>query len=108
MLSADKVSRLVRRAKDKKIFLCGIPANDIDFFGVFDKILFLEIDKGTMLARIKNRQNNSFGQSEDSLALIVKWFDAIRVRYQKAGAIFIDATKPIDEVTREIIANCSA
>ena len=105
ILSAVKVTELVERAKDKKIFLSGIPANDIDFFEVFDKIIFLEIDKDTMLHRIKNRENNSFGQSEDSLALILKWFDAIRERYEKAGAVFIDATKPIHKVTQEVINN---
>jgi dephospho-CoA kinase len=104
-LSAEKITELVERAKNKKIFLCGIPANDIDFFEVFDKIIFLEIDKKTMLHRIKNRENNSFGQSEDSLALILKWFDAIRERYEKAGAVFIDATKPIEDVTQEVINN---
>lgn len=103
ILSAEKVTELVGKAKDKKIFLCGIPANDKDFFEVFDKIIFLEIDKETMLHRIKNRENNSFGQSDDSLALILKWFDAIRERYEKAGAIFIDATQPVDKVTQEVI-----
>lgn len=104
-LSAEKVTELVNRASDKKIFLCGIPANDVDFFKVFDKIIFLEIDKETMLKRIKSRENNSFGQAEDSLALILKWFHAIQERYQKAGAIFIDATKPLDRVTQEVIKN---
>jgi len=104
-LSTEKVAELVEQAKNKKIFLCGIPANDIDFFEVFDKIIFLEIDKETMLNRIKNRENNSFGQSEDSLALILKWFDAIRKRYQKAGAIFIDVTKPVSKVAQEVINN---
>jgi dephospho-CoA kinase len=105
MLSAEKVNELVKRARNKKVFLCGIPANDIDFFEVFDRIIFLEIDKGTMLSRIKNRENNSFGQSKDSQALILKWFDAIRERYQKAGAVFIDASKSISDVTQEVINN---
>jgi thymidylate kinase len=101
---AEKVNELVVQAQDKTVFLCGIPANDIDFFDVFDKIIFLDLDKDTMLKRIKTRANNSFGQSEDSLALLVKWFDQIQERYKKAGAIFIDASKPLDAVTEEIIS----
>jgi dephospho-CoA kinase len=105
MLSPEKVEELKEKASSQKVFLCGIPSNDIDFFNVFDKIIFLEIDKETMLDRIKNRRNNTFGQSEDSLALLLKWFDPIRLRYEKAGPTFIDATKPINLVVDEIVQN---
>ena len=105
MLSPEKVNELTAKAVNEKVFLCGIPSNDIDFFDVFDKIIFLEIDKETMLGRIKNRDNNTFGQSEDSLALLLKWFDPIRLRYEKAGATFIDAAKPVNLVVDEVIRN---
>ncbi len=103
MLDKEKVYALKARSKEHDVYLCGIPANDIDFFSLFDKIIFLKIDKETMIKRVIKRQNNSFGQSEDEMATMLKWFDKILERYQNADATIIDATRPIEKVVDNII-----
>lgn len=54
-MSAERVKQLALRAKDKLIFLCGIPANDKEFREYYDKIICLEIDEGTMKERVAAR-----------------------------------------------------
>src|SRR5262245_22036080 len=51
-LSADRLARLVARARQKPIFLCGIPANDDDFRAHYDQVICLVIDAETMQRRI--------------------------------------------------------
>jgi len=106
-LSAKKVRELVRKSEDKVIFLCGIPANDIEFKDSFDKVICLVIDEETMVRRVTQRATNTFGKSPDELSLMRHWHGRVLKRYKEWGAMMIDATQPIDRVVDEIINGLS-
>jgi thymidylate kinase len=104
-MSDKRVEAFVAQARDKPIFLCGMPANDINFAEYYDKIIYLAISKETMQQRVLSRTTNDFGQSTDELELMLHSYDRIVERYKKLGAVTIDASQPIDVVTGEVLAN---
>ncbi|MGB4762217.1 MAG: AAA family ATPase [Candidatus Saccharimonas sp.] len=103
-VSADRVKTLAEAAKDKTIFLCGIPSNDLELATYYDKVFCLVIDEITMRQRIATRETNNFGKSPDELKLISYWHGKMLERYRDFGATMIDAQRPLDVVVDEIIS----
>ena len=102
-ISPEKVRALAKRAKSKLVFLCGIPANDLDLIEYYDKMICLVIDTETMKKRIAEREANTFGNSADELKLMLYWHDKIVERRRNLGAITIDATRSIDTIINQIL-----
>ncbi|MEK7153454.1 MAG: AAA family ATPase [Patescibacteria group bacterium] len=102
-MSAERVEVLAERAKDRLIFLCGIPANDMELAGHYSKIICLVIDEETMKQRVATRDTNDFGKSPDELELMLYWHGKMLERYKGFGATMIDATQPLEKVVDEIL-----
>lgn len=94
---------LAERAKEKVIFLCGIPSNDLELADYYDKVICLVIDEETMKHRVANRETNTFGKSPDELKLMQYWHGKMLERYEQFGATMVDATQPIETVVDEVI-----
>ncbi len=103
-LSSERVKELAERAKSKTIFLCGIPANDVEFRKYYDKVICLVIDKEVMKERVLARDTNNFGKSPDELKNMLYWHGKMLERYESWGATMIDATQPLDNVVQGILA----
>lgn len=103
-MSPERVKMLAERAKDKIVFLCGIPANDLELADYYDKVICLVIDEETMKHRIAIRDTNTFGNSPEELKLMLYWHGKMLERYQNFGATMIDATQPIENVLVQILA----
>jgi dephospho-CoA kinase len=101
----ERVKLLAERAKDKLIFLCGIPSNDMELAEHFSKIICLVIDEETMKQRVATRNTNNFGKSPAELELMLYWHGKVLERYKNAGAVMIDAQRPLDKVIGDILAS---
>lgn len=102
-LSAERVKELAERAKTKRIFLCGIPANDKEFREYYDKVICLVIDEKTMKERVASRDTNDFGKSPDELKLMLYWHGKMLARYKEWSAVMIDASQPLNKVVDDIV-----
>jgi uridine kinase len=102
-MSPERVKALSERAKNKVIFLCGIPANDLELADYYGKVICLVIDEETMKHRVTNRETNTFGRSPEELKLMLYWHGKMLERYEKFGAIMVDAMRPLDKVVNEVI-----
>jgi uridine kinase len=102
-MSPERVKLLAEHAKDKLVFLCGIPSNDLELAEYYDKVICLVIDEETMKQRIASRETNTFGKSPDELKLMLYWHSKMLERYKKFGATMVDAMKPLVEVMDEVI-----
>ena len=67
-------------------------------------MILLEIDEATMLARLDARQPGEWGHSGDGLEYIRRLRPGYQERLRMAGAILIDATRPLDQVVNAILA----
>lgn len=103
-MSPERVKLLAEHAKDKLVFLCGIPSNDLELAKYYDKVICLAIDEEVMKQRIASRETNNFGKAADELELMLYWHGKMLERYEMFGAVMIDATKPLNKVVDEVLA----
>jgi hypothetical protein len=71
---------------------------------LFDRIMYLNIDDETILERIKNREENDYGQNEFELKEILARKRDLDEKYSKSDVIHIDAGKSLNEVADQIIS----
>ena len=76
-----------------------------DFLHHFTKVFILRIDDDTMRRRLRERTNNDFGKQPEEVELML---GRNRSGERPAGAIDVDATKPLDQVVDEVLrlADC--
>lgn len=103
-MSPERVKEIAERAKDKLIFLCGIPSNDLELAEYYDKVICLVIDEEVMKQRVASRDTNNFGKAADELELMLYWHGKMLERYERFGATMVDATKPLDEVVDMVVS----
>ncbi|MCW1907905.1 MAG: hypothetical protein KIH63_001015 [Candidatus Saccharibacteria bacterium] len=103
-MSRDGLLELKERAQSKPIFVCGVASNEDEYIDVFDRVFALVIDENTLIERIKNRGSEGFGQSPHELKTLMEWQRSSKDYYKKIGAHTIDATRPIEQVAKALIA----
>lgn len=88
------------------LFVCGSSRNLDRFLPYFTKIFNLRIDDDTMRRRLEERTNNDFGKEPEEVELML---ELNRSDEKPAGAIDVDATRPLDHVVDEVLrlADCS-
>jgi hypothetical protein len=85
------------------LFFAVAAENRDDFLPYFSKVFNLKIDDETMMRRLADRTNNDFGKTPEEVQLML----ALNRKGEKpAGAIDIDANKPLKEVVDEILGLC--
>ena len=67
-------------------------------------MILLEIDESTMLTRLDGRQPDEWGRSGDSREYIRRLLHGYQERLRIAGAIPVDATRPLDQVVNAKLA----
>jgi gluconate kinase len=101
----DKTKAIEALTSDEPdvLFVCGSSRNRDDFLLYFSKIFNLKIDDETMMRRLADRTNNDFGKDPEEVRLML----ALNRKGEKpAGAIDIDANKPLKDVVDEILGLC--
>lgn len=97
-----QVEKFAQEASDKPIFLCGTTQNDAAVLDLFDMVIYLYLDEDTLKQRMA-KQPNEFAFAEHEKKAILSWHKTSEEAYRKRGAVMVDATKPINEVTYSIL-----
>jgi hypothetical protein len=89
------------------LFVCGSSRNRDRFLPYFTKTFNLRIDDDTMSHRLLERTNNDFGKEPEEIELMLR---LNRSDVKPAGAIDVDATRPLHQVVDELLrlADCRA
>jgi len=102
----DRAVSELGSAEPEVLFVCGSSLNRDQFLPYFTKVFNLRIDDETMRRRLEERTNNDFGKQPEELELML----TLNRRDEKpAGAIDVDATRPLRQVVDELLrlADCS-
>ncbi|MDQ5885784.1 MAG: hypothetical protein QG593_553 [Patescibacteria group bacterium] len=100
----EKIRSLAKASEDEPIFVCGGAMNQDKARDLFATRFTLVIDDDTMRHRLTTRTNNDFGKHPDDLARQLEWNQGAADYARSIGAIVIDATKPIEQVVDDILA----
>lgn len=99
-----KVEALAATTHSETAFLCGSAENEAEVRDLFDLVICLVIDKDTLLARLRARTTNAFGQHPEELAAALQWNGTEESRYRALGAAIIDGSQPVTGVAAAILA----
>ena len=97
------IEKIAGEAKDKPIFLCGVAANDNEFWDLFSHVIALMIDEETLRQRLNERPDNSFGKLDNELQNTLAWQKTAADDYIQLGAVLVDATQPLNSVVDTIL-----
>ena len=103
MWDKTKAIEVLERTEPDVLFVCGSSRNRDEFLHYFSKVFNLKIDDETMVRRLADRPTNDFGKRPDEVQLMLAFN---RAGDKPAGAIDIDATRPLKEVVDEILNHC--
>lgn len=98
-----RVEELADESRSRVTFLCGSAENEADVRDLFDLTVCLVIDDDTLRHRLATRTTNAFGQNPEELAAALRWNPRMRSRYERLGAVIVDATRPPAEVADTIL-----
>lgn len=104
----EKVDALQKQSTHKTIFLCGVAANDSDFWNKFTRVFCLYVPPHELERRLTDRPGSSFGKNPHELASALEWAGYAKQQYTDLGAVIIDATQPFEAVTDEILRQTHA
>jgi broad-specificity NMP kinase len=98
------LGNLFTKHAKEPLFICSITANQKKYYPVFNKIFLLTIDRSTLVERISSRTDNSFGKHPVDFNRLLARHDQFDEELQAIGAIPVDATRPLEEVVNNILA----
>ena len=105
VLNARRVGVLSRAAArcGRPVFLCGSAMGEPAVWHRFDRVVALVADVPTIERRLAARAGD-YGKAPEELAAILGWHDGYEERYRRFGAVIVDATRPLPEVTDQVLA----
>jgi hypothetical protein len=90
----------LERPEPEVLFVCGSSRNRDRFLPYFTKVFNLRIDDDTMRRRLGARTDDDWPLGQEGIELML---ELNRSGERPAGAIDIDATKPLDQVVDELL-----
>lgn len=100
----NSLRKLLDKSTDKPTYFCGNSANQEQFYSLFDKIFLLEVNDELIIQRLtQNKREHVFGSRPAELEIILRWYKGFQLKTKKAGAMVIDAGKPLSKIVEEII-----
>jgi adenylate kinase family enzyme len=104
-----RLDELLRAAGPGTVYLCGGADNELELAARFARVVLLEIDEPTMLARLDaRREYHDWGQIGDTRAYLRRKLPVLQGRLRAAGAIPVDARQPLDQVVDAVLAAAGA
>jgi AAA domain len=103
----EKVQALADGAGTRTVFLCGMTKNEGEVWHLFSRVVYLSIDAATVRERVASRTSNDFGKADHELAAILDWHEIAEREHERAGAVIVDATRPLAEVVDEVLRAAS-
>jgi gluconate kinase len=107
----DRLRRLLDSLEPngKPVFLCGNAGNIAKARDTFAGIFYLDIPEDIMLARVAGgERDHSFGQRVEEPAQLTRWAGPFKEEMIGLGAVTVDATRPVAEVAKDILARIKA
>jgi adenylate kinase family enzyme len=100
-----RLDELIAAAGSSTLYLCGGADNQEELADRFTRVFLLEIDEPTMLARLdERRDHHDWGHTGDTREFLCRKLPVLQDRLRAAGAIAIDARRPLDQVVASVLA----
>ena len=103
----DRLDHIIAEAARRRVdvlWLCGYAANALQVVERFDLTLLLDIDRDTMIRRLRGRPTgNDFGGTEETLSAASTYYREFIGAWRRHGAVRIDASQDLDRVVEDLL-----
>jgi hypothetical protein len=96
-LPVETVRRIAAEVGGRVGFVCGTVGNDDEIWELFEAVVSLSVDAGTLRRRLVGRPG-AFGAGGDELERVLAWHARVDVDNAGYGAVLVDATGPVAKV----------
>ena len=103
----DRLRKLIDATNptDGLVFVAGNAANINKGWDIFEAVYYLDIPKDIMTKRMAGKdRENSFGRRIEEQDQLLRWVEKFKADMLELGAVSIDATRSVAEVTEDILA----
>jgi broad-specificity NMP kinase len=100
MWDRQKAVRELESPEPEVLFVCGSSRNRDHFLPYFTKVFNLRIDDDTMRRRLEERTDDDWPLGQEGVELML---ELNRSDEGPAGAIDLDATRPLNQVVEELL-----
>jgi thymidylate kinase len=104
---ADRLDEIIAEAARRPVdvlWLCGYAANARQMVDRFDLTFLLDIDRDTMIHRLRARPvGNDFGRTEETLSAASTYYREFIGAWRQQGAVRIDASHHLDQVVEDLL-----
>lgn len=107
----DRLNKHLRAIEPttKPVFLCGNAGNINKAWPIFAGAFYLDIPEDVMQKRIHNTAGDeNFGQRVTDQSQLLRWAGPFKTEMLELGAVSIDATKPVNQVAKDILDHIQA
>lgn len=99
----DKLRQLL--GETDGAFFCGSSGNQRELYHLFDKVFLLKTDADLIQERVlDSNRDHSYGRMPGEMEAILGYYEKFQYEAVAAGAIVVDARKPIDEIVDTVLA----
>jgi adenylate kinase family enzyme len=103
----DRLDEIIAGAARRRVdvlWLCGYAANALQMVDRFDVTFLLDIDRDTMIRRLRGRPaGNDFGRTEETLSAASTYYREFIEAWRRHGAVRIDAGRNLDRVVEDLL-----
>jgi dephospho-CoA kinase len=99
------LNNLFKKHQNEPLFISSITANQNKYYPQFAKIFLLSTNDDLITHRLGTRTNNYFGRHPLDLQRVISRHRDFDDELKAAGAVIIDASKPIEQMVDEILSH---
>lgn len=100
----DRIGELLSRDEDETLFVQGCVRNQVEFYDRFDAVVLLSAPADVILERLARRTTNPYGRSAAERELVLHHLATVEPLLRAGCTHELDATRPLEEVVRDLIA----
>jgi gluconate kinase len=104
----ERIQGIADSAGRRTVFLCGMTKNEHEVSHLLARVVYLSIDATTIRDRVASRTTNDFGKADHELAAILAWHETAEREHREAGAVIVDATRPLGQVVDDVLRAATA
>ena len=100
----DKLRKILDAENRAPAFYCGGATNFSEIVGLFDLVIMLTADEDIIRERLRNREGNDFGKTQEVQDHIFTLREAVEEDIKQRGAVVIDSGGTLDELVGAVLA----
>jgi dephospho-CoA kinase len=99
----DAIQGLLAAQDADVLFVAGCEENQVKFHPQFDHIVLLSAPIETLMDRVANRTNNSYGKAPEELRRFIDDVETVEPLLRRAATHEVRTTAPLNEVVTTIL-----